>query len=143
MEHLVVIGPGNIIRGYIGDVHLASRKILLRANKLQQTAAHESNPGAGDVTFVSVTDPDDAAFQLREISVGFAWDVDNKRGIPNQGALDARVAAVAAADDKRDVSAAVGSLTDIVGGSLDGAQAVQVIARAVRFLVVRALREGT
>ena len=142
MKNLVVIGLDGIIRGHIGNVDLPARKPFLPAMLQRATAAHESGVGADDVQFVEVTDTDDAAFQLREISIGFKWDPDNKRGIPDQATLDARDQADADIAAESDARAVVDNLTDIARGDFSGTapDALRVLARAVRFLVVRELR---
>jgi hypothetical protein len=132
MAHLVVIGPDNIIRGHIADIHIDTRSIFLRAHKAQQTEAHESSPGADDVTFAEVADLDD-------ISAGFEWDAVNERGIPDQATADARAQVAADADDRDDARAVLVQLREIAKGPPGP---LRVIARAVFFLVVRALREA-
>ncbi len=143
MENLIVIGPDNIVRGVIARVDLPARQVHLANNKAQQTTEYESAPGAGDVTFETVTDPDQAAFELRELNAGYGWDPVNKRGIIDQSTIDNRARADADTDSKNDARAVLSELRAIANGTYPDppAKAVRVLARAVRFLVVRALRD--
>ncbi len=137
MKNLIVIDHDGIIRGIIARVDLPQRQTHLAANKAQQTTEHESAPGAGDVTFELVTEPDQATFEQRELEVGYAWDLDSGRGIDDQATLTSRERATADAQNKDGARAALTQLREIANGP---PSQIRVVARVVLFLAVRALR---
>lgn len=146
METLVAIRGGKI-KTTVGNWDKPDRSHLQAAEQTRITEEYESAPGAADVAFVVVTDPNQAAVEARHLEPEWEWNSGKEIGTEpadikaEREALEAALAEEEAA--KTDAEAMLADLNLIAAGTFIGTteEAQRIIARAVKFIVLQGVRD--